>query len=494
MSVVHYDVALITDDDALRSDVERHRPAACTLCCVSSRADPLSEAVSPDHVWLDLDAASEMEFFPDAHRVYFYSTHAQAAKQLPSGIFIRKPGTASVFEVLWAGAQRPRRPRQQKAPSPNATDQLPAWLTEYQIADLKVLGNKLVTEFTARFGFDAASLYLHDAPNRLLTLSQTTRERSIDLTVPVDSDVACPMLVAARERRILRTTDITSLIATHRISRAAERAAMYADRHSIVLPLLDDEQLIGILNLSGGSQAEFDASIDLDQRLVRFLGRAVAIARALAQARTEARIDFLTGLYNQRWMNEALASEVQRAERFHTPLTLLVIDLDGMKTINDCEGHAAGDFLLRHVAQRITGVLRQFDGAARIGGDEFVVMLPGTDLCGAEQVANRLLKRMRESSPTYRDAPLRVTGSIGVAEWQPGWDAARLCDAADQAMYRAKRSGAGVVCERRATPRSADIASVAGLPPDLSIPRPAVTPPPANARSVRDEPPSKSVS
>jgi diguanylate cyclase (GGDEF)-like protein len=174
--------------------------------------------------------------------------------------------------------------------------------------------------------------------------------------------------------------------------------------------------------------------------VLSFAGRALSHARLHEQARIEARVDGLTGLYNYRWMTETLRRELQRAQRHDVPLTLLMLDLDGLKQVNDRCGHRAGDAVLRHVAAVIRSALREADSAARCGGDEFVLLLPDTDAAGAMHVAERVVRGLRDARCGHGGQELPVAASVGVAQWRSGWTVEQWIEAADQAMYAAKRA------------------------------------------------------
>jgi diguanylate cyclase (GGDEF)-like protein len=290
-------------------------------------------------------------------------------------------------------------------------------------------------------------MYVHDPDKGVLTLAGTTHTRPIDLAVRVRDDTSHLMVAVARTSRHLVTRNALREYESRGLRRPAD-GRRYTDGACLVAPLVSGGRLWGILNFScrreraatGGANPPLAA-------LFAFLGRALRFARAYRRARTQARVDPLTGLYNQRWMFETLTKEVRRTQRFGTPLAAVMADLDGLKAVNDRSGHPAGDCLLRHVAGRITSVLREFDSAARVGGDEFVVLLPGTDLQGAHAVARRVLEAIRSDAAMFRGVPLPIRASLGVAQWRPGWDAARLLEAADRAMYDAKQQGRGqVVC------------------------------------------------
>jgi diguanylate cyclase (GGDEF)-like protein len=172
-------------------------------------------------------------------------------------------------------------------------------------------------------------------------------------------------------------------------------------------------------------------------------------------------VDPLTGLYNKRWMIETVTREIRRVQRYGAPLSLAVVDLDGLKCVNDQHGHLAGDSALRHVSGRISAGLRELDSAARIGGDEFVVLLPNTDLPGAQHVGRRILTAIRKDAAQHKDVPLTISASIGIAQWEPGWQPSDLIDAADVAMYRAKQRGRNqIVCR----PTSGGAGKSPGMP------------------------------
>jgi diguanylate cyclase (GGDEF)-like protein len=148
--------------------------------------------------------------------------------------------------------------------------------------------------------------------------------------------------------------------------------------------------------------------------------------------------DQLTGLYNRHKLKENLASEVERARRYGRPLALIMIDLDDLKVVNDTYGHPAGDAVLRQVADAIRNHTRRVDLSARIGGDEFLVLLPEAGLEVATEVAKRV-RREITSSP-FEDVPISI--SVGVGSWDEEFGTPQgFLHAVDQALYQAKRSG-----------------------------------------------------
>lgn len=165
--------------------------------------------------------------------------------------------------------------------------------------------------------------------------------------------------------------------------------------------------------------------------------RAGQLEQALLGAESRARTDALTRLGNRLALDEA-------AERFaeHGSETgVLVIDLDHFKAVNDTHGHAVGDDVLRWLAVVLKGELRGDDGAFRLGGEEFVVLLPDASWSGARAAAERLRQRIARQPVPTQAGELSVTASIGVSVWAPGSKLSSALAQADDALYRAKRSG-----------------------------------------------------
>jgi diguanylate cyclase (GGDEF)-like protein len=156
----------------------------------------------------------------------------------------------------------------------------------------------------------------------------------------------------------------------------------------------------------------------------------------------QALVDGLTGLANRRHCEDTLADEVSRVERFGGSLAVVVTDLDWFKDVNDRHGHPAGDNVLREFAELLQETVRDVDLAGRWGGEEFVLVLPGTDLKGGAQLAERIRVALADRIVlTAGGTPISVTASFGVAAIPPIKAASELFAAADEAMYEAKRSG-----------------------------------------------------
>jgi diguanylate cyclase (GGDEF)-like protein len=191
----------------------------------------------------------------------------------------------------------------------------------------------------------------------------------------------------------------------------------------------------------GELRARLDHAQHLHQRM-----------EALAQLSST---DALTGIANRRQFEARLAEELRRAHRYGDPFSLVLLDIDHFKQVNDQHGHLTGDVVLIEVARSIQRAVRDTDLVARHGGEEFAVLLPRTQLAGALTVAERVRAELHSLRP-LPDSGLRITASLGIAGYpnlQPTGPVP-LFEAADSALYRAKREGRDRICLHTAGPSS----------------------------------------
>ncbi len=183
--------------------------------------------------------------------------------------------------------------------------------------------------------------------------------------------------------------------------------------------------------------------------IARELGGALRMATLVEESRWMATTDALTGLLNRRAFLESTIREVARAKRYNDKLSVVLLDVDHFKHINDKRGHAAGDMVLSAVGTLLNRALRTCDIVARWGGEEFVLVLPSTALEGAEQVAERVREMLESAKIKDGNGDLiPVTASFGVATYTSGETLEQVVDRADRAMYLAKSGGRNrVVCD-----------------------------------------------
>lgn len=214
-------------------------------------------------------------------------------------------------------------------------------------------------------------------------------------------------------------------------------------RAMAALPLRGATGTIGVLTTWTSRERELDpAALELLHALSPYAAMHLEHARAFGRLREHADQDALTRLRNRRSFDEILAAETVRFERYTRPLALLVLDLDHFKSINDTYGHEAGDEVLRRVARAIAGCVRDADTAARLGGEEFVVLMPETSLTAALEVAGRIRSAIAAAPVEWQGRSIPVRASIGVSAC-PDVVAAPpdLAGSADAALYQAKQAG-----------------------------------------------------
>src|SRR5215204_1622773 len=247
------------------------------------------------------------------------------------------------------------------------------------------------------------------------------------------------------------TEGVTGWVVTHRRTRNVERADIEPlaavvegtenEPESLVsVPLLVGDRCVAALNVYRiGTGKEFAAAeVATVERFATMAALAFDSARQRDTLREQARTDGLTGLLNHRACHETLREELAAATQDQRPLGVVVLDLDHFKSINDVYGHGEGDKVLKEVASRLRGAVRAGDTVARLGGEEFALILPGVDGDAAAEAA----ERARAAIATVQVAGTPLTCSAGVAAFpHDAHEGARLLEYADGALYLAKRSG-----------------------------------------------------
>jgi len=212
-------------------------------------------------------------------------------------------------------------------------------------------------------------------------------------------------------------------------------------RSVAAVPMIARDAVMGIVHIVAPNTGR-----PLSESTVRFFevvastaANALRNAQLFEEVEHRARTDFLTGLPNHRYFQSTLSTELMRAQRHNHPFSLLMVDLDYLKVINDRFGHPSGDMVIRAVAETIRASCREFDFAARYGGEEFAVILPETPLTGAIQVADRIRQKIAHVEFSGIGT---ITASIGVANYPVNaLSKEDLIRIADQALYIAKNGG-----------------------------------------------------
>jgi len=251
----------------------------------------------------------------------------------------------------------------------------------------------------------------------------------------IPEEEAAKTAVALPENDNLRAVEVSY---RYRLDAADESSALV--RSGVVVPLRADGEAVGTLSAFSRSPVRrlTDSEIGELEGVAFRAGTALENARRYAEARALADLDALTRLHNRRYFHETLAREVSRALRYERRLTLVVVDLDDFKAVNDRIGHLAGDGVLAEVAERMLTAVRTVDVACRVGGDEFAVILPEAGVEDGQMLAGRIASAVA-ARPIGNAGLLNL--SAGVAELRADDQPNELFQRADQALYRAKKLG-----------------------------------------------------
>ena len=215
----------------------------------------------------------------------------------------------------------------------------------------------------------------------------------------------------------------------------------------IATPIRTKDRILGaFVSLSAAPRILGQADLESAAELADFTAIVVENARLFAEVQRSATTDSLTGVYNTRFFHEVLSREAARSQRYSTALSLLMIDVDSFKAINDTFGHLVGDKVLTEIGQILRRTVRTTDLVFRCGGDEFGIVLPGTSGEGAMNVADKILQRV-QAGPILQPMGYAgsITVSIGVSEHQKGSPFEAMVAEADQALYASKRASKNCV-------------------------------------------------
>jgi diguanylate cyclase (GGDEF)-like protein len=309
------------------------------------------------------------------------------------------------------------------------------------LGKLPRMGRHLVARLTAIFQSRSAVLLIANPESGLLKVLAATgdgwQDAERSLLVALD-DPGIELLQRASRPVATQLLAARSSLLAHRLRGL--------DGPGLGVPLLNQQRLIGALVV--GAKHDGQPYPSEEQDLLTLLAHHVASVFENARLFESATYESLTGLLRREAILEQLDRELERAQRYGRPLTLAMADLDYFKEVNDRHGHLAGDTLLKAIAQAASDGLRSTDWIGRYGGEEFLVVLPETDIAGAASVAEKIRSQVQTASVPMADGSLaQVTISIGLASLRDGHrrderlTARDLIAAADRSLYEAKNKG-----------------------------------------------------
>jgi len=310
--------------------------------------------------------------------------------------------------------------------------------------DLEKIASVCIEQIPQLISASFASLYTYDSQREVLHLLQHNHPYSIAKVFVLAEHAQLPMSVAIREKRLLLIKDFSEWECRKKTTITRLFARNYNSNSCIIAPLMSDQKILGVLNLADKIDSNtFDTKTDLPpvQLLCEIIGSAMSNIELYEEVQKRALTDGMTNLLNHRAFYDVLDKEVNRTQRYGNNLSLLMIDLDSLKQINDHHGHRAGDAVLLHVAEQIVACIRDTDVAARYGGDEFAIILPNTSLSDAMHVAERMVKNISRK-PVHTDGrELNVSVSVGLGQYHQDQSIEDFMNETDAAMFNAKTAG-----------------------------------------------------
>jgi diguanylate cyclase (GGDEF)-like protein len=292
-----------------------------------------------------------------------------------------------------------------------------------------------------------ASLYILDETNNMLHLYKHNHPFPINKIVSLNQTPTPLMVMAARSKELILVGNID----THSkpVIRKSQRAFAenYQTNNCAIVPLVCQDRVVGVLNLADkvdGDRFE-SADIALIELFSQLVGASIGNIKLFEKIQRQATMDGLTGLANHKTFYEILEKELWRARRYGGRISLIMIDVDNLKKINDAYGHRAGDKVIRDISRRIKECIRQIDTAARYGGDEFAVILLNTSLSDATVVAQRMVDAVAGSPTIWNKEDIPLSISVGLGQYDADTTPEDITSRSDQALYTAKQAGKNTV-------------------------------------------------
>jgi len=307
-------------------------------------------------------------------------------------------------------------------------------------AGLPAVGDLIVRHMAHAVGARMATLSTPESDGRTLSIIAShgyARELVAHLRIPAGCGIVGGVYAMGQALHVRGLADRPG----------ARRRPRYRTDSFIALPIRSGARVVGVVCVADRVDDEPFSRRDLMALRALAAPAAIALDRESARISAEfyahaATIDPVTGAFNRRYFRVRLDEELQRSRRHDLPLAMLMIDIDDFKAINDGFGHLAGDAIISDVAEILRRSVRVFDMCARFGGEEFAIIMPGSDAADAARVAERIRQRIESYQPSdERFQPLRMTVSIGLATPNPDTPDGDLIERADRALYEAKRLG-----------------------------------------------------
>lgn len=313
--------------------------------------------------------------------------------------------------------------------------------------DIERIANICVKEIINLVGARFASLYILDETNHILHLRKYNHPFLINKIVSLNQNPPSPMVMAVRSKQLILVGNID----THKkpIIKKSQRAFAehYETKNCVIAPLICQDKVVGVLNLADkiGSNNFSLRDIELIELFSQLVGASIGNIKLFEKIQRQATTDGLTGLANYKTFYDILEKELWRSRRYGGQISLIMIDIDNLKKLNDTYGHRVGDKVIKEISRRIRACVRQVDTAARYGGDEFAVILPNTLLSDAIVAAERMVDEVSNTPIIWKNEHIPLSISVGLGQYGAESTPEEITSCSDKALYAAKQAGRNTV-------------------------------------------------
>jgi len=327
--------------------------------------------------------------------------------------------------------------------APRSLKKITALVQRINCLDIELVAEVCVNDIRSLVGARLASLYVLDEASDILHLTGYNHKFPINNIVSLNQNSPSPMVTAVRTKQLLLVDDIDKHDKPVIHESQRQFAKNYKTKSCVIAPLVCQDRVIGVLNLTDKTHDERFTAEDIEviELFRQLVGASIGNIKLFEKTQRQAKTDGLTGLANHRTFYETLEKELRRSQRYGGKISVIMIDVDNLKSINDTFGHRTGDMAIKKISRKINECIRQIDTAARYGGDEFAVILPNTMLEKAVVVGERMVELVAKSPLVWEGKHITISISVGLGEYGPESCPADITNRSDEALYLAKQAG-----------------------------------------------------